>query len=137
VYIVQQLPARTFVLYVIPKSHKAWRRAVSLKIGIAVNYARHQDAGQNGHDGEMEFSIGIYCRRQCCSVELRTVNRPNAIQLHTELLYQCLKQSTPWEPRLNASKAPAILNHPGRAPCKTTPERPCCILYNMGSLHII
>ena len=53
-----------------------------MKTGIAVNYARRQDAGQNGHGGEMEFSIGIYCRRQCSSVELRTVNRPNVIQLH-------------------------------------------------------
>ena len=30
-----------------------------------------------------------------------------------------------------------IINHPGRAPCKTPPERACCILCNMGSFHII
>jgi len=29
------------------------------------------------------------------------------------------------------------LNHPGRAPCKTPPERTCCILCNIGSFHII
>jgi hypothetical protein len=28
------------------------------------------------------------------------------------------------------------LNHPGRAPCKTPPERACCIFYNIGSFHI-
>ena len=35
------------------------------------------------------------------------------------------------------SPSDTFINHPGRTPCKTTPERACCILYNMGSFHII
>jgi hypothetical protein len=43
------------------------------KIGIVVNDTRRQDATQIGHDGDTEFSNGLYCHRQCSWVELRTL----------------------------------------------------------------